>query len=135
VTVHVRSFEARDLGAVHALLAANGWHGRIGSLDDLHALIAASPVALVATDGDRVTGFVRALTDFRSNGYVSMLVVADHARRRGVGSALMRAAMGDDERITWVLRAGREGAAAFHASLGFEPSAVAMERRRRSERE
>jgi GNAT superfamily N-acetyltransferase len=127
VSVHVRSFEARDLGAVHALLAANGWHGRIGGLDDLHAL--------VATDGERVTGFVRALTGFRSNGYVSMLVVADHARRRGVGSALMRAAMGDDERITWVLRAGREGAAAFHASLGFEPSAVAMERRRRSERE
>jgi ribosomal protein S18 acetylase RimI-like enzyme len=127
----VRAFEECDLDAVHALLADNGWRERIGSRDDLRALIAASPIALVATDNERVIGFVRALTDGRSNGYVSMLVVAAEARRRGVGSALMRAAMGDDERITWVLRAGREGSAAFHASLGFEPSAVAMERRRR----
>jgi ribosomal protein S18 acetylase RimI-like enzyme len=130
----IRAFEERDLEAVHELLADNGWRERLGSRDDLRDLIAASAIALVADEGGRVLGFVRALTDFRSNGYVSMLAVAADARRRGVGTALMRAAMGDDERITWVLRAGREGAAAFHASLGFEPSAVAMERRRRSDR-
>jgi ribosomal protein S18 acetylase RimI-like enzyme len=131
--MRVRAFEACDLDAVHALLSANGWADRIGSTDDLRALIEASSIALVADGGERVIGFVRALSDFCSNGYVSMLVVDSDARRRGVGTALMRAAMGDDERITWVLRAGREGAAAFHASIGFEPSIVAMERRRRAE--
>lgn len=39
-----------------------------------------------------------------------------------------------DARITEVLRAGREGAVAPHAWIGLEPSAVAMERRRRSNR-
>jgi hypothetical protein len=39
--------------------------------------------------------------------------------------------MGDDENITWVLRAGRDEASLFFASLGFAASSVAMERLRR----
>ena len=38
--------------------------------------------------------------------------------------------MGTNTKVTWVLRAGREGASEFFAKLGFEHSSLAMERRR-----
>ena len=49
-------------------------------------------------------------------------------RRRGRGHALVRAAIGDDEGMTRVLRAGRTGASEFYVNPGFLQSEVAMER-------
>ena len=51
---------------------------------------------------------------------------------QGIGRALVEHITGDDLRITWVLRAGREGAIEFFAKLGFQVSSVAMERLRDS---
>jgi GNAT superfamily N-acetyltransferase len=63
--------------------------------------------------------------------YLSMLVVHDKHRRQGVASRLVEHLTSGPSSITWVLRAGRDGAREFFASLGFEPSSIAMERRRR----
>jgi ribosomal protein S18 acetylase RimI-like enzyme len=118
-----------ELEQARALLSANGWARRVEDPARFSALIANSQLALVAVDDRQVVGFLRAVTDHISNGYLSMVVVAESHRRRGIGTALVRTAMGTDERITWVLRAGREGVRAFYEALGFTQSTAAMERR------
>ena len=130
----IRPIQPTDLAAVHALLLQAGWEHRAADLQRLDDLVARSAVALVAVDepagAPEVVGFVRALTDGIANGYLSMLAVAESHRRRGIGSALVRACMGPDPQMTWVLRAGRPGLTGFYERLGFRVSTVAMERPR-----
>jgi GNAT superfamily N-acetyltransferase len=126
----LRRIRVAELQQVHHLLAANGWRDRIGNLQGFTELVEASQVAEVAIMEDRVVGFVRGLSDGRSNGYLSMVVVSAEHRGKGVGRLLVEHAMGSNPDITWVLRAGREGASEFFAKLGFAHSSAAMERRR-----
>jgi ribosomal protein S18 acetylase RimI-like enzyme len=93
-------------------------------------LIQNSQRTAVALSGEQIIGFARGITDGLSNGYLSMVVVDVQHQRKGVGRALVEHVMGDNPDITWVLRAGREGAETFFASLGFETSVIAMERPR-----
>lgn len=123
---------AFDLDAVHRLLSTNGWAHRVGAVEDLGRLIAASQRVLVAVKDGEIVGFARALTDGISNGYLSMVVVAEPHRRQGIGQALVGQLVGSEPDVTWVLRAGREGAAEFFAKLGFSASRTAMERLRRN---
>ena len=94
-------------------------------------LIAASQRTAVVVEAQQIIGFARAITDGISNGYLSMVVVAEPFRRQGVGQVLIKHIVGEEESITWVLRAGREGAPEFFAKLGFVESTVAMEWKRR----
>ena len=128
--MQLRRIRAAELQEVHELLAANGWKDRIGGLQKFAELLEASQVAKVAIIEDRVVGFARGISDGQSNGYLSMVVVAAAYRGKGIGRRLVEHAMGINPEITWILRAGREGAAEFFAKLGFEHSSLAMERRR-----
>jgi N-acetylglutamate synthase-like GNAT family acetyltransferase len=129
--MQVRDVATSDLDAVHRLLSTNGWAHRIGDVERLGRLISASQRAVVAVVDGEIVGFARAITDDMSNGYLSMVVVAESLRRRGIGQAIVENIVGSEDGVTWVLRAGRDGAAEFFAKLGFSASTLAMERSRR----
>ncbi|WP_395604781.1 GNAT family N-acetyltransferase [Pseudomonas sp. B21128] len=127
---NVRDMLPAEAESVRRFLDQNGWEHRAGSSKYFAQLVRNSQRTAVALDGQQIIGFARGITDGLSNGYLSMVVVDGEHRRRGVGRALVEHIMGDNPDITWVLRAGREGAEAFFAGLGFETSMIAMERRR-----
>jgi len=129
-TMDIHPVRPGEIADAFELLVSHGWRKRLASAEQFAGLVAASQVAAVAVSSGRVVGFVRAITDGISNGYLSMLVVAPEYRQKGVGRALVAHALAANPHGTWVLRAGRDGAVEFFARLGFQPSSIAMERPR-----
>lgn len=128
--MQVHDLSLSELQGAYALLSVNGWSNRIATREHFSALIASSQRTAVAVVGEQVVGFARGITDGLSNGYLSMVVVSSAHRNQGIGRALVKHVTGGNPNVTWVLRAGREGAEAIFAKLGFRVSSVAMERAR-----
>ncbi len=127
--MEVRAIHPSELEAARQLLVAAGWDRKVSSLAEFSELVSRSQIALVAVQDSQVVGFLRALTDGLTNGYISMVVVREQNRGQGVGSSLVQAAIGNDRSITWVLRAARSPSLfKFYEKLGFSDSEVAMER-------
>ncbi|MFJ5239137.1 GNAT family N-acetyltransferase [Pseudomonas neuropathica] len=126
----VRDLLPDEVESVRLFLGQHGWGHRTGSREHFAQLIENSQRKAIALLDAQIVGFARGISDGLSNGYLSMVVVDGQHRRTGIGRRLVEHVMGDNPDITWMLRAGREGAEAFFASLGFEMSVIAMERPR-----
>src|SRR6266850_5677267 len=118
-----RPIQTDDYEAVQTFLADNGWAARVSDVVRFRAMLDGADRTVVALDGGRVVGFARALCDGVSNGYISMVAVAEDLRRQGVGRRLVEHLMQGDiaGEITWVLRAGRDSRG-FWEHLGFKAS-------------
>ncbi|MFZ3324003.1 MAG: GNAT family N-acetyltransferase [Usitatibacter sp.] len=131
--MEIRAVRDEEIEEARALLRQEpGWASRFNDPGEFRRLISKSQRALVAIQDDRIVGFVRAITDDMSNGYLTLLMVREDRRGKGIGRALVRAVMGENTGMTWVLRADR-GAEAFYERIGFVRSKVAMERPRAKE--
>lgn len=126
--MEVRDLQSCEVESARQLLCANGWAHRIESPEWFARLIAASQRTAVAVDAGQVVGFARGITDGLSNGCLSLVVVAPGHRGKGIGLALVRHVIGENSGVTWVVRAGREGAREFFSRCGFVQSSAAMER-------
>ena len=126
--VTFRSAGIDDYEKVRQLVIATGWGKRVQNPDRFRRMMENADRTVVATEGENVVGFARALFDNASNGYISMVAVAPDFQGKGIGRGLVKRLMDVDapQQITWVLRADRQ-AAGFWEKMGFRKSEVAME--------
>lgn len=124
-----KAIEPQDYEPVRQFLSENGWAQRVADPERFARMMQGVDRTVVAWDEGRVVGFGRALCDGVSNGYLSMVAVAEDRRGQGIGRELVQRLMADDQDITWTLRAGR-GSEGFWQKMGFAASEIAMERTR-----
>ncbi len=95
-------------------------------LDDFRGLFAwGDPLLLLAREGDRVVGFCHSLVEDDGQKYcIESVVVSSAWRRRGLGRALITAALRDGERRQFScarlnVDADNQGARALYEAIGF----------------
>mgnify|MGYP001605629136 CR=1 FL=1 len=116
IEITYRDAKDIDLDEMCRLRADAGFH-RL-SHDALREHFDGSRWVLSAWDGERLVGFVRAISDGVSLAYVSSMMVDSAYRRRGIARELMRRLTADRPTVRFVLHA-REEAMAFYRAIGF----------------
>lgn len=87
--VSIRPWTEADFPAIQRLSAAEGWPTPNERPDESLTSWRNAWPALVATDGEAVIGFVRALTDGAVTMYIAELLVVPERRGQGLGRALL----------------------------------------------
>jgi GNAT superfamily N-acetyltransferase len=94
-------------------------------LADLAAILASGP-AVAAWDGERLVGFVRAVSDGRLVAYVEDVVIDRQYREHGLNNALMTRLLAELEDVAVVNLRGGFGTVPYYARQGFQPAATGL---------
>lgn len=104
------------------LYQAVGWTNYTNQPEMLEKSLAHSLAIYVARDGEEIVGLVRLVGDGFSSVFVQDLIVLPTYQRQGIGSDLMKEALGDYKDAYQVQLATEltEKTLGFYRSLGFE---------------
>ena len=118
----IRNQQSIDLDDVLHLYQAVGWTNYTNQPQMLEQSLTHSLAIYVARDGEEIVGLVRLVGDGFSSVFVQDLIVLPSYQRQGIGSALMKEALGDYKDAYQVQLATEqtEKTLAFYRSLGFK---------------
>ncbi len=86
----IRSLQPADVDYLHGLVAEQGWGV---TWEELARLVSYEPQGCFVADYDDIPAGVVTSTSYGALGWIGFLIVKPHARGRGIGEQLMRAAM------------------------------------------
>lgn len=120
--IFIRNQQSVDLDDVLHLYQAVGWTNYTNQPQMLEQSLAHSLAIYVARDGEEIVGLVRLVGDGFSSVFVQDLIVLPTYQRQGIGSDLMKEALGDYKDAYQVQLATdqTEKNLGFYRSLGFE---------------
>ena len=120
--ITIRKQEIVKLEDVLHLYQAVSWTNYTNQPQMLEQSLAHSLAIYVARDGGEVVGLVRLIGDGFSSIFVQDLIVLPTYQRQGIGSALMKEALGDykDAYQVQLVTEQTEKTLGFYRSLGFE---------------
>ena len=104
------------------LYQAVGWTNYTNQPEMLEQALSHSLVIYLALDGDAVVGLIRLVGDGFSSVFVQDLIVLPSYQRQGIGSNLMKEALGDykDAYQVQLVTDQTEKNLGFYRSMGFE---------------
>ena len=120
--ITIRKQEIVKLEDVLHLYQAVGWTNYTNQPQMLEQALSHSLAIYLALDGDAVVGLIRLVGDGFSSVLVQDLIVLPNYQRQGIGSALMKEALGDFKEAYQVQLATEqtEKNVGFYRSMGFE---------------
>ena len=120
--ITIKKQEIVKLEDVLHLYQAVGWTNYTHQSEMLEQALSHSLVIYVALDGDAVVGLIRLVVDGFSSVFVQDLIVLPTYQRQGIGSALMKQALGDFKGAYQVqlVTEQTEKNVRFYRSIGFE---------------
>lgn len=120
--ITIKKQEIVKLEDVLHLYQAAGWTNYTNQPQMLEQALSHSLVIYLALDGDAVVGLIRLVGDGFSSVLVQDLIVLPNYQCQGIGSALMKQALGDFKEAYQVQLATEqtEKNLGFYRSMGFE---------------
>ena len=120
--ITVRKQELVNINDVLHLYQAVGWTNYTHQPQMLEKALSHSLAIYLALDGNAVVGLVRLVGDGFSSIFVQDLIVLPSYQRQGIGSDLMKEALGDfkDAYQVQLVTEQTEKTLGFYRSLGFE---------------
>ena len=120
--ITIKKQEIVKLEYVLHLYQAVGWTNYTHQPEMLEQALSHSLAIYLAFDGEKIVGLIRLVGDGFSSVFVQDLIVLPTYQRQGIGSALMKEALGDykDAYQIQLVTDQTEKNVEFYRSMGFE---------------